>query len=137
MNTFGEKIKYLRQEKGLTQKQMADSLSITVSTLSHWECGYQEPAFSFLKVLCSFFDVEADYLIGLKTESGTILPIQEKNAELSPDGKELLEYFYKLPPDLRHRALSYTKKLVELSQEENGITFPQETSARPSNRRKA
>lgn len=66
MKTFGEKIKELRSERGLTQKQVAETLSVTISTLSHWECNYQEPSFKDLAAICKFYNVTADYLIGLK-----------------------------------------------------------------------
>ncbi len=69
MKTFGEKIKELRNEKGITQKQAAQALSITVPTLSHWECDYQEPSFKDLLALCTFYEVSADYLIGRTDEN--------------------------------------------------------------------
>ncbi len=65
MKTFGEKLKELRLEKGLTQRQVAEDLSVTVSTLSHWECNYQEPSFKDLMTLCRFYEVSSDFLIGL------------------------------------------------------------------------
>ncbi len=65
MKTFGEILKELRIEKGLTQKELAKKLSVTVPTLSHWECGYQEPSFKDLISLCKFFEVSADYFLGL------------------------------------------------------------------------
>ena len=65
MKVFGERLKELRVEKGLTQRELAQALSITVPTLSHWECGYQEPSFKDLIMLCKYFDVSADYLLGL------------------------------------------------------------------------
>ena len=65
MKTFGEKLKELRIEKGLTQRELAQQLSITVPTLSHWECGYQEPSFKDLITLCKYVEVSADYLLGL------------------------------------------------------------------------
>lgn len=65
MKSFGEKIRELRSEKGFTQKQAAEALSVTVPTLSHWECNYQEPSFKDLLNLCRFYEVSADYLIGL------------------------------------------------------------------------
>ena len=66
MKTFGEILRELRMEKGLTQKALAQELSITVPTLSHWECNYQEPSFKDLIRLCNYFDVSADYLLGRK-----------------------------------------------------------------------
>lgn len=71
MKTFGEKIKELRQEKGLTQKETAKALAVTVPTLSHWECNYQEPSFRDLAMICQFYDVSSDYLIGLDEEAYT------------------------------------------------------------------
>ncbi len=68
MKTFGEKIRELRQEKGLTQKQAALALTVTIPTLSHWECDYQEPSYKDLLSLCRFYEVSADYLIGLKND---------------------------------------------------------------------
>lgn len=68
MKTFGEKLKELRIDKGLTQKKVAEALSVTISTLSHWECNYQEPSHKDLLTLCRFYEVSADYLIGLTEE---------------------------------------------------------------------
>lgn len=65
MKTFGAKVKELRVKKGLTQKQVAEALNVTVPTLSHWECDYQEPSFKDLLAICNFYEVSADYLIGL------------------------------------------------------------------------
>ena len=49
--TFGAFVAQLRKEKGLTQKALAQELSISIPTLSHWECGYQEPSFKDLIML--------------------------------------------------------------------------------------
>ena len=68
MKTFGEKLKELRIDKGLTQKKVAEALSVTGSTLSHWECNYQELSYKDLLTLCRFYEVSADYLIGLTEE---------------------------------------------------------------------
>ncbi len=102
MNTFGQKIKYLRQDQNLTQKALAEKLSITVSTLSHWECDYQEPSFDDLSKICSFFDVEADYLIGIKSETG-IIPLQKEKfaPSLSPDEQDLIDDYRALAPALQ------------------------------------
>ena len=66
MKTFGEKLQELRKDKKLTQKEVAEKLAVTISTLSHWECNYQEPSFKDLVALCRFYEVSADYLVGLE-----------------------------------------------------------------------
>lgn len=70
MNGFGEKIKSLRIEKGLTQKELGDLIDQSQSAVYYWEANKQEPTISALKKLCAFFGVTADYLIGLEDELG-------------------------------------------------------------------
>lgn len=66
MYNFGEKLKELRIEKGLTQKQLAEQINSAQSAIYYWESNKQEPTISALKKLCIFFNVSADYLLGLE-----------------------------------------------------------------------
>ena len=68
MENFGEKIKTLRKEKGLTQKELANQIGQAQSTVAYWEQDKQEPNISSLKKLCLLFSVSADYLLGLTDE---------------------------------------------------------------------
>ena len=71
MENFGEKLKELRKERGLTQKQLAEFLQNAQSAIVYWESNKQEPTITALKKLCIFFDVSADYFLGLEDESGS------------------------------------------------------------------
>ncbi|MBQ9730275.1 MAG: helix-turn-helix transcriptional regulator [Clostridia bacterium] len=51
--------------KHYEERSKRNNYQIIVPTLSHWECGYQEPSFKDLIALCKYFDVSADYLLGL------------------------------------------------------------------------
>ena len=64
MDTFGQRLKKLRLERNLTQKQVADYLGLTIKGYNFYELNLREPSISTLKKLCDFFDVSADYLIG-------------------------------------------------------------------------
>ncbi len=66
MENFGEKLKELRIEKGLTQKELATELGNAQSAIFYWETNKQEPTISALKKLCKFFEVSADYFLGLE-----------------------------------------------------------------------
>ena len=68
MKSFGEKLKELRIEKGLSQKELADLVDTSQSAIFYWENNQQEPKISSLKKLCIFFNVSADYLSGLEEE---------------------------------------------------------------------
>ena len=85
MNNLGMKIKELRQEKGLTQKQLAHELNISIPTLSHWECNYQEPSFKDLKV-------STDYLLDVDTDNY----FKERNSHLTSEENKLIEKYRKL-----------------------------------------
>lgn len=65
-SNFSTKLKELRLETGLSQAQLAKKIDQAQSTYCYWETGKQEPTLSAIKKLCLFFDVTADYLIGLE-----------------------------------------------------------------------
>ena len=55
---LGMKLKSLRVQKGLTQKDVYEQLKISQSTFSSWEVGKSEPdAMTFLK-LCQIYEIE-------------------------------------------------------------------------------
>ena len=109
MITFGEKIKDLRKEKTLTQKEMAQALSITVSTLSHWECDYQEPSFKDVVMLANYFDVSTDYLLGKSDDFGNI-SVKTETAPAHPkESQELLDIFDSLDKFHQVQVLEYAR----------------------------
>lgn len=61
---FGENLKQLRNIKGISQKQLAEDMNITLKTVSHWETGYSEPSIGQLINLANYFDVTIDELVG-------------------------------------------------------------------------
>ena len=64
MNKFSIRLRDLRIEKKLKQKDVADAIGVTVRAISNYEAGIREPSFDVLLTLCSYFDVSADYLLG-------------------------------------------------------------------------
>ena len=68
---FDIRLKELRLEKGLTQKELAQVIQCDQSMIARWEKGECEPTESVIRHTARFFEVTADYLIGLEDESGT------------------------------------------------------------------
>ncbi len=64
-NVFGERLRALRNEKGVGQDRLAKELGLSNASISYWETGKQEPCASAVFKLASYFDVSADYLLGL------------------------------------------------------------------------
>ena len=62
---LGQRLKELREEKGLTQKQVAAALNLNTVTYLHYEKAQREPPLSVLADMAKFFDVTLDYLLGL------------------------------------------------------------------------
>jgi len=65
MITFGERIKEIRELKGFPQKQVADFLDLQRSNYSKIENNHQNMNNKQLKLFCEFFDISADYLLGI------------------------------------------------------------------------
>jgi transcriptional regulator with XRE-family HTH domain len=61
---FGEKLKKLREEKGLKQSELASILGIGRTTLSHYELNNREPDLDILNKIADFFNVSVDFLLG-------------------------------------------------------------------------
>lgn len=68
MKTFGEKLKELRMEKQMTQKQLGDILNVRNTTVSAWEKDIAEPPYEILKKITAIFDVTSDYLLGIDND---------------------------------------------------------------------
>ena len=64
MNTFAERLKELRLEKGWTRKQLAGALLVSVRLISFWENGQRECNFETLIKIANLFDASIDYLLG-------------------------------------------------------------------------
>lgn len=68
LKVFSERLKLLREEKGMTLIVLSDSAKIGLSTLSQYENMVRSPKFPQIVKLCLFFDVTSDYLMGLSDE---------------------------------------------------------------------
>ncbi len=63
---MGERIKSLREDKDLTQKELGEKLNMTQRKISYIENDKYEPSLEDIKAICRFFKVPADFLLGLK-----------------------------------------------------------------------
>lgn len=61
---FSNTLKKLRTDKGLTQSELAQHLSVTQQAVGRWEKSQTSPDYETLKKIASFFNVTTDYLLG-------------------------------------------------------------------------
>lgn len=62
---FGEKLRQLRLEKGITQDALAMQIHVTRQTISGWERGRSEPDIKTIVRLAEFFDIIIDELLSM------------------------------------------------------------------------
>ena len=70
--TLGQRIAYLRERRSLSQNQLASQLHIGTSTLGMWETDKRRPNAEALVQLADFFETSTDYLLGRKTDLGSL-----------------------------------------------------------------
>lgn len=68
MVDFGERLKTLRQGKGLTQKQLGLQLGLSKSIISSYENGFRYPSYDILIKIASVFGTTTDYLLAVGHE---------------------------------------------------------------------
>ncbi len=61
---FGERLKFLRTQEGITQKQLAEKTGTSERGIQNYEAGIRNPAYEALITLSDFFGVTIDYLVG-------------------------------------------------------------------------
>ena len=60
---FGEKLSFLRKQRGMTQMELAEKLDISRQAVSKWERGTAEPSIENLISIGKLFDVSVDDLV--------------------------------------------------------------------------
>ena len=61
---FSDNLKALRAENNIGQAKLANVLSISIKTISHWETGYTEPSINQLIQIADYFNITIDELVG-------------------------------------------------------------------------
>lgn len=101
--SFSQKAKELREYSGLSQKGLSEKIGISAAAIGFLELNENEPKGATVKAYAKYFNVTADYLLGLEDDFGartspSAAPMGEgANAQ----ERELLELFRTLSPYLQ------------------------------------
>lgn len=63
-NKFPKRLKELRLQSNLLQKDLANMLGYSQAYISAWECGLKEPDINAILGLCEILKTSSDYLLG-------------------------------------------------------------------------
>ena len=78
-NIIGSRIKILREQSGLNQKELASKLQIANSTMSQYESGQRIPSDDLKLKIAELFNVSTDYLLGRTNDP---LPVRDVSQDL-------------------------------------------------------
>ena len=65
-NKVSKRIYQLRKQLNISQTELAQNIGVSQKAIDFWEKGINEPKASFIIALSKYFDVSADYLLGLE-----------------------------------------------------------------------
>ena len=110
MNSLGLKIKKLRQQAKLSQKEFGKLFNVAESTIGMYERGERKPDYDTLLAISSYFGVTTDYLLG-NSNSSSLTNEEEFHAFLNnPD----LELWYKELPENDEEDLEALRQMWEI-----------------------
>ncbi len=66
MNKFADRLRELREEKGISQYELAKAIKVSPACINRWEKSLRVPNIDGIILLCQYFYCTADYLIGLE-----------------------------------------------------------------------
>lgn len=87
--TIGEKIFYIRTERGISQEALAEQLGVSRQSVSKWELGESVPVLDKISAICSYFDISYNDFL---SEDAEIVPKKGK-ISLAPSGAGKNKYF--------------------------------------------
>ena len=102
------KIKELRTEKGITQKQLANAINSTDKNIWAYENEIALPTIETIAKLADYFEVSTDYLLGREADTGII----QTNANLAPIEENILILLRKLSKADQYKVLGYVQALA-------------------------
>lgn len=90
---FSDKLKELRQARGITQKQLAEWSGLGRSQISNYENGLRTPDWETQEILADFFNVRLDYLMDRDTPNTRIPVLGKVIAGIPLDAvEEIIDY---------------------------------------------
>lgn len=80
--SFGSRLKELRNEKGISQKDVAINIGVAITTISQYENDSRFPNEEMLRRLCLYYKITSDYLLGLTDSKHAPLTIEEAKEKM-------------------------------------------------------
>lgn len=115
MVTFGNRLKELREERGLSLKQLSEQIQVSDAAICKWENNISEPKLTYIIRLAQFFCISLDELTG----QDDLMPLIEQSTStyhLSPEERKLVEDYRGLAKPLKDLVQTVIKTMQEGTQ---------------------
>lgn len=76
-DSFGERLRHIREQKQLTQAELAQKFGVQPSAISHFESGRRSPSLDNLKRLADALAVTIEYLLGREAVPASAGPVAQ------------------------------------------------------------
>lgn len=115
IDQFGDRLKKLRKEKGMTQEELAQKFNTGKASISHYESNRRFPDASTIKKYADFFGVTVDYMLGITDEKNIYESIPAETIEIL---KELGYDYIALAKDIKRSKLTpdEIRELIEFAE---------------------
>lgn len=104
------KIRELRVEKNLTQKDFAQKIGSTNKNIWAYEKGLAVPPLDVLIEMSNFFECSIDYLVGRTDDLGNVIV---KRETMTDKETQLLDIFQRIPSIYQSQVIEYAAYIAE------------------------
>lgn len=115
MASFNERLFELRHQRDLSQAELAQYVGLNKQTISQYERGVRRPDLDILSILCDFFNVSTDYILGKSNVTIRYVDSSDLEKLCITDTERDLVIAYRRAPESRREAV---RALLDIKEKE-------------------
>lgn len=116
-------MKFLRESKKLTKKQVADAIGVTERAYITYEYGQRDVSTDTLQKLADFYGVTTDYLLGRETAPD---PFADLNLNKESE-EDVINKYMSLPPNIRACLMDVLLQLADAAKQRQNAPSEEDT----------
>ncbi len=94
---IGNRIKQLRQDRKITQKELAEKLDVSQTAIALWESGSRSISFNAIDAIADILNVSASYLLFGETDTKDDVENKNNIYYLNDDARDLAQFMFENP----------------------------------------
>ncbi len=110
-NVFAENLQYYMNEKGVSRREISETLGVSYFTFTSWVNGKKYPRMDKVEMLAEYFGIQKSDLIEERLTEEKEKPVTDDG--LTEDQRALIDFARTLPEDKAALALRLLQSIVE------------------------